>query len=294
MMSSRRDFLKQASALALAFGLPSGALFASGTRFTAIRRNVGMYSNSGGTIGWLINDSATVVVDSQYPDPAADALKGFRERRDAPVDVLFNTHHHGDHTGGNGVMQAKTIIAHDRVPDLQRQQNARIAPVVADQTFSREWTDTFGDETVTARHFGAAHTGGDSIIHFENANVAHMGDLVFNRVYPFIDRAGGASISGWVRVLDTAIRSFDTETVLLFGHGNPNFGVQGNRADLLVMKAYLQALLDHTARGLRTGNNREEITSEVQLPGFEDFISFGPRLSLMANLNAAFDELSTQ
>jgi glyoxylase-like metal-dependent hydrolase (beta-lactamase superfamily II) len=294
MMSSRREFLKQASALALALGLPSSAVFAAASRFTVIRRNVGLYTNSGGTIGWMIRDDATVVVDSQYPEAASEALSGFKERRDAPVDVLFNTHHHGDHTGGNGVMQAKTIIAHERVPELQRQQNARIAPVVADQTFSREWSGTYGDETVTARHFGAAHTGGDAIIHFEKANVVHMGDLVFNRVYPFIDRAGGASIAGWVRVLDTAIRTFDADTVHIFGHGNPNFGVKGGRADLQVMKAYLQALLDHTARGLRSGKSREEITAEVQLPGFEDFISFGPRLSLMANLNAAFDELSPQ
>lgn len=293
-MSSRRDFLKQASLLALALGLPAHTLFAQNARFTAIRRNVGLYTNSGGTIGWLINGSSTVVVDSQYPDQAADALKGFRERRDAPVDALFNTHHHGDHTGGNGVMQAKTIIAHERVPELQKLQNARTAPVVADQTFSREWTGTFGDETVTARHFGAAHTGGDAIIHFENANVAHMGDLMFNRVYPFIDRPGGASIAGWVKVLDAAATTFDAETVYIFGHGNPNFGIQGGVADLKVLKSYLQALLDHTYKGIRAGKSREEITSEVQLPGFEDFISFGPRLSLMANLNVAFDELSAQ
>jgi cyclase len=293
-MSSRREFLKQASLFALALGLPAKTLFAQNSRFTAIRRNVGMYTNSGGTIGWLISANSTVVVDSQYPDQAADALKGFRERRDAPVDALFNTHHHGDHTGGNGVMQAKTIIAHERVPDLQKQQNSRTAPVVADQTFTREWTGSFGDETVTARHFGPAHTGGDSIIHFENANVAHMGDLMFNRVYPFIDRPGGASIAGWVKVLDSALATFDSETIYIFGHGNPNFGIQGGKADILVMKSYLQALLDHTSKGLRAGLGREEITSEVQLPGFEDFISFGPRLSLMANLNVAFDELSPQ
>lgn len=291
-MQSRRDFLKQASLLALAMGLPAGSLFARPSRFTAIRRNVGFYSNSGGTIGWLVNHGATVVVDSQYPEQAADALKGLRERRDAPVDALFNTHHHGDHTGGNGVMQAKTIIAHERVPDLQKQQTSRTAPVLADQTFVREWSGSFGDETVRARHFGPAHTGGDSIIHFENANVAHMGDVVFNRVYPFIDRASGASIEGWIQVLNSALATFTSDTVYIFGHGNPNFGVQGGREDLALLKSYLQALLDHTAKGIKEGRSREEITSEVQLRGFEDFISFGPRLSLMANLTVAYDEMT--
>lgn len=292
-MQSRRTFLKHAGLLALAAGLPLNPLLAQASRFTSIRRNVGLYSNSGGTIGWLINSEATVVVDSQYPDPAADCLKGLLERRNAQVDALFNTHHHGDHTGGNAVIGAKKIIAQERVPELQRTQGgARSSPVVATTVFSKEWKGTFGDEIVHARHVTPAHTGGDSIIHFQNANVVHMGDLVFNRVYPFIDRTGGASVKGWIHTLETALTWFDADTLFILGHGNPAFGVQGKKAELQKMKSYLSALIDHVEKGLRDKKSREEITTLMMLPGFEDYISFGPRLSLTSNLEVVYEELT--
>lgn len=279
--------------LAFAAGLPLEKLLAQPSRFTLLRRNVGYYTNSGGTIGWLISGDSTVVVDSQYADQAADCLKGIQERRDAQVDALFNTHHHGDHTGGNTVMDAKKIIAQERVPDLQKTQGgARASATVATTLFESSWKGTFGDEIVEARHVTPAHTGGDSIIHFQNANIAHMGDLVFNRVYPFIDRPGGASVKGWITTLETALTWFDADTIFILGHGNPSFGVQGRKAELIKMKSYLSALIDHVEKGLRERKSREEITTLMMLPGFEDYVSFGPRLSLTANLQVVFDELT--
>lgn len=279
--------------LAFAAGLPLEKLLAQPSRFTLLRRNVGYYTNSGGTIGWLISGDSTVVVDSQYADQAADCLKGIQERRDAQVDALFNTHHHGDHTGGNTVMDAKKIIAQERVPDLQKTQGgARASATLATTLFESSWKGTFGDEIVEARHVTPAHTGGDSIIHFQNANIAHMGDLVFNRVYPFIDRPGGASVKGWITTLETALTWFDADTIFILGHGNPSFGVQGRKAELIKMKSYLSALIDHVEKGLRERKSREEITTLMMLPGFEDYVSFGPRLSLTANLQVVFDELT--
>lgn len=292
-MQTRRTFLKHAALLAFAAGLPLNKLLAQPSRFTAIRRNVGVYSNSGGTIGWLINADASVVVDSQFADQAADCLKGLQERRDAQIDALFNTHHHGDHTGGNAVFAAKKIIAQERVPELQKTQGgARSSPVAANTVFSTSWKGTFGDEIIEARHVTPAHTGGDSIIHFQNANVAHMGDLVFNRVYPFIDRPGGASVKGWITTLETALTWFDADTIFILGHGNPAFGVKGKKAELVKMKSYLAALIDHVEKGIRERKSREEITTLMMLPGFEDYVSFGPRLSLTANLQVVYDELT--
>ena len=292
-MQTRRTFLKHAALLAFAAGLPLEKLLAQPSRFTSLRRNVGFYSNSGGTIGWLINGDSTVIIDSQYAEQAADCLKGVQERRAAQVDALFNTHHHGDHTGGNVVFAAKKIIAQERVPDLQKTQGgARASTAVATTVFAKEWKGAFGDETVVARHVTPAHTGGDSIIHFQNANVAHMGDLVFNRVYPFIDRPGGASVKGWITTLETALTWFDADTIFILGHGNPSFGVQGKKAELIKMKSYLSALIDHVEKGLREKKSREEITTLMMLPGFEDYVSFGPRLSLTANLQVVYDELT--
>ena len=78
---------------------------------------------------------------------------------------------------------------------------APAAPVVPDTTFTDVWSFEHGDEKVSAKHYGPAHTGGDAVIRFEKANVAHMGDLMFNRAHPVIDRPNGASIANWTVVL---------------------------------------------------------------------------------------------
>jgi hypothetical protein len=63
--------------------------------FTPIRRNVGFYMGRGGTIGYLIDKGAVVVVDSQFPDSAKVCLDGLQERsKNHGVDLLINTHHH--------------------------------------------------------------------------------------------------------------------------------------------------------------------------------------------------------
>src|SRR5690606_14004900 len=133
----------------------------------------------GGTIGWLVNSDAVVVVDTQFPDTARICLDGLGEKSARGVDLLFNTHHHADHTAGNGVFRPSTkrIVAHRRVPELQKSAAGanQPEPVVADATFDKVWGASAGDERIRAEHHGPAHTGGDSGIYFERANVAHMG-----------------------------------------------------------------------------------------------------------------------
>lgn len=97
---NRRNFLFN-SALVGAGSLMPLHLFSKDTfrrDFASIRRNVGVYTERGGTIGWLINDNAVVAIDSQYPESAANCIAGLKKRTSRHMDYLINTHHHGDHT----------------------------------------------------------------------------------------------------------------------------------------------------------------------------------------------------
>ena len=64
--------------------------------------------------GFVVGDSAVLAVDACSTERRTRA---FRERiatvTRAPVDVLVNTHHHGDHTNGNAVLGAAAIVAHE-------------------------------------------------------------------------------------------------------------------------------------------------------------------------------------
>lgn len=301
MACTRRDFLR-ASALGLVAGVlprPLAHAAAPASGLVEIRRNVGLFSGRGGTIGWLANPSGALVVDSQFPDTARTFLAALATRGAPGLDVLLNTHHHGDHTAGNGVFRehARRIVAHERVPGLQRAAatgDAAAAQVYADTTFEREWSVQVGDETVRARHHGAAHTGGDAVVHFENAGVVHMGDLVFNRAYPFIDRAGGASVRGWIALLEAVAAAHPADTVYLFGHGRPEFGVTGGRADVLRQRDLLSALLERARRAHAAGQSRAEATAVEALPGFDDYVPLAARLNAAAALGAAYDELAAE
>ena len=142
--------------------------------FKNLRDNLGIYTERGGTIGWYVSDDAVVVIDSQYPDAAKNMYAGLQKKTSRKIDLLFNTHHHGDHTSGNMYLKDFTerIIAQENCKALQEKTyggDATKPQAYPNFTFKKEWTQEIGKETVSAKFFGAAHTGGDSVIHFQKS-----------------------------------------------------------------------------------------------------------------------------
>ena len=68
-------------------------------------------------------------------------------------------------------------------------------------------------------HVAASHTDGDSIVHFRDANIVHMGDTFFHTWHPFIDHASGGSLSGMIDVQTEMLGLVDEETKIIPGHG---------------------------------------------------------------------------
>lgn len=298
----RREFLLKSMLLGAAAAFPVQKLFAIAqeSSFKTLRRNVGTFTGRGGTIGWLVNSDGIVVVDAQFPDSAQNCIAGLEEMENVAFDMLINTHHHGDHTAGNPVFKEKVkqIIAHKNVPDLQKAaaersgQEAVDSQVYPDTTYEESWSKEVGDETVHLKHYGPAHTGGDTVIYFEKANVAHMGDLMFNRAHPFIDRGSGASISNWITALNTTMEELPSDAIYIFGHGNSDYGITGDKDDLSVKVDFLTALLDYTQKGIDDGKTVEELSDIETLSGFEEFKAPGWRLPLSANVQVAYAELT--
>jgi len=291
----RRDFIKGTAAASVAAVIPglTGLQFdVSG--FSELRRGIGTYVNKGGTIGWMIRDNAVVIVDAQFPESAADCLAGIKERSSRPIDYLINSHHHGDHTNGNPIFKdhVQHIVAHENVPTWQwnrARERELDDPIVADIVYSDAIALDVGDETIKLSYHGRAHTSGDSIIHFEEANIVHMGDLVFNRYPAFIDRDSGATITGWMSILDTAHAMFDDETLFIFGHGKT---ITGTRADLPYMRNFLGGLLAFAEAGIKAGKTKEEVAETKQLPDFPDNFAPNWENGISNGLEKAYEELT--
>ena len=308
MSLTRRDFLATSAAAAVAgtLGRPSlvSALQGQAAQpvFTPIRRNVGFFTMRGGTIGYLVNARGVVVVDSQFPAEAKTCLDGLNERSGGrPVDLLINTHHHGDHSGGNLSFRgaAKKVVSHAKAAEHMRNPPGQQPPadqLYPDTTFPESWSADVGDEKVSAKFYGRAHTSGDAVITFERANVVHMGDLMFNQRHPVVDRGAGATMRNWMTVLDRNAADHSSDTIYIFGHANTSLGpnaVVGNAADLTRFKNYLGAVLAFVEAQHKAGKSKDEILAmRDPLAGFEAFGRFG-QAGPRDPLTCAYEEVTT-
>ena len=297
---NRREFMVTSSLAVASSSLLTALTFDQSlpaTEFKSLRRNVGIFSGRGGTIGWLASPDALVVIDSQFPETAKVCLRGLEQRAKDKIDVLINTHHHGDHTAGNIVLGsvAKQIVAQKNVPRLQQRaansSGTTDSQTYADTTFDDQWKMSIGNETVSAKHYGPGHTGGDIVVVFETANVAHVGDLVFNRRHPFVDRPSGASVRGWISSLESIAGELFDDTIYIFGHAKAGRSVTGSKADLLVQRDYFSAVVERVEKGIAEGRSRDEVSSFEALPGFGDYVGSPPRLTLANVLGVTYDEL---
>ena len=306
MYSTRRRFLASTglTVAARAFA-PLAARAQSAASIRELRRGVGLFVGPGGTIGWLVTPDGALVVDSQFPMTAATCITALRQRTPAAIQTLINTHHHGDHTAGNATFRPAVtqIVQHERCAAAHRvlaqSQGADAQRGLADVTFADAWNVVIGDERVSAMHFGAAHTGGDVAILFERANVVHVGDLVFNRMPPFIDRASGGSIVNWVAVLETVAKNH-ADALFIFGHGRDDVRT-GTVGDVTHFRDYLTAALDHVRKGIAAGRSQDDIAGASALPGFADHVDVVknyaspiPLFTLNHVLTIAYQELTAR
>jgi glyoxylase-like metal-dependent hydrolase (beta-lactamase superfamily II) len=263
-------------------------------RMTLLRKDVGIFTEQGGTIGWMVNNEGIVVVDSQFANTAPHLIEELKKKSEKPFKYLINTHHHGDHTGGNIAFKGAVehVIGHANCLINQRAtaaaQKSEDKQLFADTVFNDQWKTKVGSQGIHAQYFGAGHTNGDAIIHFEDANIAHMGDLMFNRRFPFIDRTAGANIKSWIQVLDKAMAKFDSDTLFIFGHALDPEKVTGKKEDLKAMQNYLEKLLLFVGNEKKAGKSKEEILKATSIPGAEDYKGQG----IERSLTAAYDELS--
>jgi cyclase len=260
-----------------------------------LREKVGLFLERGGTIGWMIQKNGIVVVDSQFPEQANHLIAEIRKKTKRKIDLLVNTHHHADHTAGNIAFRdiVKTVVAHKNSRLYQeisakdrKVENEQLYP---DTVYEERWSRKVGGETITLRYFGPAHTSGDTVVHFENSNIVHLGDLVFNRRHAYIDKPAGASIRNWMDVLDRIAGEYDDDTLFIFGHAAENDQVTGGKDDLHAMKNYLGRLLEFVEQGMKNGKTKEELCKASVIPGAEEWQGQG----IERVVNAAWEELST-
>lgn len=296
----RRTFIRNSTlgfaALTLAQQKLLSSFFEDPWKITMLRDDVGIFEERGGTIGFLLSKKGIAVVDSQFPDQSKHLIDELKNRSDQPFKFLINTHHHGDHSAGNlsfrGMVEHVVAHANSKInqENSAKQNNAEDKQLYPDLTYTDSWSEKVGKEKIKLTYHGAAHTNGDSFVHFEEANIVHCGDLVFNRRHPYVDRSAGASIKNWMEVLNKGISQFDKETIYVFGHAGPGYKVTGTADELNKFRDYLGNVLKYVEGEIKAGKTKDEILKATIIPGGEEWKSDG----IQRPLGAAYDELTTK
>ena len=294
---NRRLFIQQtaftAAALTLAQKSILTKLFDDPWKISMIRNDVGIFTERGGTIAFLLSKKGLVVVDSQFPDQSKHLIDELKKKSDKPIKLLINTHHHGDHTSGNiafkGITQHVLAHANSKInqENSAKQNKSEDKQLYPDQTYTDTWCEKFGKEKICLRYFGAGHTNGDSLVHFEHANIVHMGDLLFNRRHPYVDRGAGANIKSWIGLLDRAVSTFDKNTIYVYGHSGTGYEITGGADDLKKFGDYLGRVLKFAEDEIKSGKTKEEILKNTVLPGETEWKGDG----FQRPLQAAYEEV---
>ena len=297
----RRIFLKNSSlvlaALAVFTNKSISQLWADPAwKITMLTDDIGIFTEKGGTILFYISKDGIVVIDSQFPDTAPHLVDELKKKSEQPFRLLINTHHHGDHSSGNiafkGLVQH--VLAHEnskanqeRVAKEKKNEDQQLYP---DQTYGTIWCEKIGNEEICLHYFGAGHTNGDSLVQFKKANIVHMGDLMFNRRHPYVDKNAGANMANWIAIMDKAHNTFNKKTKFVCGHAADGYDIIVNRDDLTLFGNYLGKVLQFTEGEIKAGKTKEEILKTASIPGITEWKGDG----LERPLGAAYQELTSK
>lgn len=200
------------------------------------RLEVFMFPCLSDNYGYLIHDpiqDLTASIDT----PDVHAIEEALNQNDWVLNYIINTHHHYDHAGGNLELKKKTnckIIGpmqdKDRIPGI-------------DQTIEHAEEFMFGSFAVKGLHT-PGHTTGHMVYHFEDQNIAFVGDTIFAMG---CGRLFEGTPEQMLNSLDI-IMSWPGETMLYCAHeytqSNAEFAitVDGKNEDLLKRKSEVDAL----------------------------------------------------
>jgi glyoxylase-like metal-dependent hydrolase (beta-lactamase superfamily II) len=222
---------------------------------------------AGGRVGVLAGPDGILMVDAQYAQLADKVAVAVKRISPAPIRFLVNTHIHGDHTGGNATFgkMGVTIFAREELregmvhPPRLANGNAppaREAAAVPIVTYGMGAPVKIhlNGETVHLIPIRAAHTGGDTIIRFENANVIMIGDFYRNFGYPFIDITNGGTLKGMLEALDEMMKIAGPDTKLVPGHGTII-----TRAELVPYRDMIVDIQRNVQQMIAQGKTLEEV-----------------------------------
>jgi glyoxylase-like metal-dependent hydrolase (beta-lactamase superfamily II) len=231
-----------------------------------VKPGIHMLMGEGGNILVSSGTDGVFMIDDQFA-PLTEKIKtAIASFTSGPIRFVINTHWHYDHTGGNENMgeAGAVIIAHENVRKRLSTDQVltifnRTIPALSKEglpviTFTRDVTFHLNGQRIDVSHIKRAHTDGDAVAYFTDANVIHTGDILFEGMYPFIDVEHGGSISGMIDATNRILGMIDNKTRVIPGHG-----MLTDKRGLIAYRDMLTNIRDRILSQIQAGKTLEEI-----------------------------------
>ncbi|MGB3145887.1 MAG: MBL fold metallo-hydrolase [Maribacter sp.] len=231
-----------------------------------LTNNVFMLTGQGGNIGVYVGEKNVYMIDDQFARLSPKIKGSIASLSSKPLTHLFNTHMHGDHSGGNSEFNTDevTLIAQNNVRESIKktlEEKPELGKAMLPEiTFSEELKIYDDEETIMAVHVHNAHTNGDALIYFMDNNVLHTGDTYFSGRYPFIDLNNGGSVIGYIAAQKKALLIINDDTKIIPGHGRPS-----NKKELTAYVTMMETLRTNILNAITAGKTLEEVEKDAAL-----------------------------
>lgn len=236
---------------------------------TRLYDNVFLLQGAGGNMAVQTGPDGKILIDSSFATAVPRLRDALAALGNDPAHLLINTHWHYDHTDGNEGMHGAgfTILAHSMTRDrLSKPWQVKLfgitGPASSDAALPTATFDStirfyHNGDSLSLTHYDPAHTDSDIYIHFEKADVLHMGDTWFNGTYPFIDESSGGNIAGMIQASEKGLSLAGPNTKIIPGHGP-----LGTKAELQASRDMLATVRDRVAKLKSAGASEKEVLAK--------------------------------
>jgi cyclase len=229
----------------------------------------------GGTIGVLVGPQGTFMVDTQFAPLTDRIVAAIKQISPNPIRFVVNTHVHPDHTGGNANMGklGATILARDELrdrlinpaPGANGQPGTPAMEVALPLiTYENKITFHMDGETIDLIPIRKAHTDGDTMVYFHNADVIMTGDFYRSIGYPNIDRVNGGSLDGMIAGLGQIVALAGPNTKIIPGHG-----AIVDRTAVMAHRDMILGVREQVAKLLQQGKSADDVVAAHPTADFD-------------------------
>ena len=221
-----------------------------------------------GNILVSVGSDGIFLVDSMYAPMHEKIVSALARLSSQPVRYVVNTHQHGDHTAGNEAMArlGATIISHQNMRRRLTEANDPVsAETLPELTYSDDMTLHFNGDEIYIYNPGPAHTDGDSIVFFRNANVMHVGDVPSSLRFPNIGINDGGTVDGMMGAARDIMEIADADTRIVPGHLGPVVGFSEIEQQLEMFAVVKQRILN----SILDGQSLEDVIASKPTADFD-------------------------